>query len=94
MRSIENDFKKAMKVKAELIGINNRNLSTLEMETNTTERLYPLIPKEKVVVVESGIKAYKDLLFLKVLGVEAVLIGEAFMESEDIKEKVKEIMGW
>ena len=90
----EKDLKKAMKVKAELIGINNRNLSTLKMETKTTERLYPLIPKERVVVVESGIKAYKDLLFLKVLGVEAVLIGEAFMESEDIKEKVKEIMGW
>lgn len=90
----ERDLKKALKCKAQLIGINNRNLHNLEIDFKTTERLYPLIPKEKVVVVESGIKAYQDVLFLKVLGVRAVLIGQAIMEAADIKSKIKEIMGW
>ena len=90
----EKDLKKALKVKATLIGINNRNLKTLQIDFKTTERLYPLIPKERQVVVESGIKSYQDILFLKVLGVGAVLIGEAFMETSDIKAKIRQIMGW
>ena len=90
----EKDLKKILKVKADLIGINNRNLNTLEVDFKTTERLYPLIPREKIVVVESGIKTYQDILFLKVLGVGAVLIGEAFMRAMDIEAKIREIMGW
>jgi indole-3-glycerol phosphate synthase len=64
------------------------------VDFKTTERLFPLISKDKVVVVESGIKSYQDILFLKILGVSAVLIGEAFMETQDIKKKVQELMGW
>ncbi|MCM8757460.1 MAG: indole-3-glycerol phosphate synthase TrpC [Candidatus Omnitrophica bacterium] len=91
----EKDLKKVLSIKkTKLIGINNRNLHTLEVDFKTTERLFPLIPKEKLVVVESGIKRPQDILFLKILGVNAVLIGEAFMEAEDIKSKIKEIMGW
>lgn len=91
----EKDLKKVLSIKkTKLIGINNRNLHTLELDFKTTERLFPLIPKDKFVVVESGIKKLQDILFLKILGVNAVLIGEAFMEAEDIKSKVKEIMGW
>jgi indole-3-glycerol phosphate synthase len=90
----ENDLKKAMKVGASLIGINNRNLHTLVVDFKTTQELYPLIPKKKLVVVESGIKTDQDILFLKVLGVRATLIGEAFMEAADIKARIKEIMGW
>lgn len=76
------------------VGINNRDLRTLEVDLKTTEKLYTLISKDKVVVVESGIKSYQDVLFLKVLGVNAVLIGEAFMAAQDIRHKVEEIMGW
>jgi len=90
----EKDLKKALSLKANIIGINNRDLRTLEVDTKTTERLYPLIPKGRIVVVESGIKARQEVLFLKVLGVNACLIGQSFMESSDIKSKVEEIMGW
>jgi indole-3-glycerol phosphate synthase len=76
------------------IGINNRDLHTLELDFKTTEKIFPLIPKDKVVVVESGIKTHQDVLFLKILGVSAVLIGEAFMEAVDIRKKVEEVMGW
>ncbi|MCM8800473.1 MAG: indole-3-glycerol phosphate synthase TrpC [Candidatus Omnitrophica bacterium] len=90
----EKELKKVLSLKASLIGINNRDLHTLEVDLKTTERLYPLIPKDKVVVVESGIRTHQDVLFLKLLGVNAVLIGEAIMEAEDIRRRIEELMGW
>ena len=91
----ERELKKVLKLKnIPLIGINNRDLHTLEVDFKTTEKLFPLIPKDKIVVVESGIKSYQDVLFLKILGVSAVLIGTAFMQAGDIKKKVEELMGW
>lgn len=91
----EKELKKVLKVKSvSLLGINNRNLHTLEVDFKTTEKLFPLVPKDKIVVVESGIKSYQDVLFLKILGVSACLIGEAFMEAADIRKKIEEIMGW
>jgi indole-3-glycerol phosphate synthase len=90
----ERELKKALSLNIPLIGINNRDLRTLEVDLKITEKLFLFIPKDKVVVVESGIKSYQDILFLKILGVNAVLIGEAFMQAEDIKARVNEIMGW
>jgi indole-3-glycerol phosphate synthase len=77
-----------------LIGINNRDLHTLDVDFKTTELLYPLVPKERIVVVESGIKSYQDILFLKILGVNAVLVGEAILKAEDKKSKIQDLMGW
>lgn len=90
----EKELKKVLKLKVSIIGINNRDLRTLEVDLKTTEKLFTLIPKDKVVVVESGLKEYKDILFLKILGVHAVLIGEAFMSAENIGRKIEEVMGW
>ncbi len=90
----EKELKKVLNLKPALIGINNRDLHTLEVDFKNTERLFPLIPKDKTVVVESGIKSRQDVLFLKILGVNACLIGTAFMEAADIRKKVEEIMGW
>ena len=90
----EKELKKVLSLKAPFIGINNRDLHTLEVDFKTTEKLFTLIPKDKVVVVESGIKTHQDILFLKMLGVNAVLIGEAFLACQDIRKKVQEVMGW
>ncbi|MCX5700862.1 MAG: indole-3-glycerol phosphate synthase TrpC [Candidatus Omnitrophica bacterium] len=91
----EKELKKVLKLKCvSLIGINNRNLHTLDVDFKITEKLYPLIPKDKVVVIESGIKSAQDVLFLKILGVNAVLIGTTFMQAENIGSKVQELMGW
>jgi len=90
----EKGLKKVLNLKVPIIGINNRNLRTLEVDFKTTEKLFTLIPKDKIVVVESGIKNSQDVLFLKILGASAVLIGTTFMEAADIKKKVEEIMGW
>jgi indole-3-glycerol phosphate synthase len=91
----EKELKKVLKLKGvPLIGINNRDLRTLEVDPKTTEKLFTLIPKDKIVVVESGLKTYQDILFLKILGVNAVLIGTAFMQAENAGAKVNELMGW
>ncbi|MDD2703157.1 MAG: indole-3-glycerol phosphate synthase TrpC [Candidatus Omnitrophica bacterium] len=91
----EKELKKVIGLKGPvLIGINNRDLHSLAVDFRTTERLFPLIPKGKNVVVESGIRTAQDILFLKILGACSVLIGQAFMSSPDIKAKVREIMSW
>jgi len=91
----EKELKKVLNLGAvSLIGINNRDLHTLNVDFKTTEDLFPLIPKNKVVVVESGIKTRQDILFLKVLGVNAILVFEVFMEAGDIRKNVEEVMGW
>jgi indole-3-glycerol phosphate synthase len=76
------------------VGLNNRDLRTLEVDLKLTERLYTLIPKDRIVVVESGLKSYQDILFLKILGINAVLVGEAILKSPDMKTTIQDIMGW
>jgi len=91
----EKELKKVLSLKGEFaVGINNRDLHTLEVDFKTTEKLFILIPKDRIVVIESGIKNSQDILFLKILGASACLIGEALMESQDIKHRVEELMGW
>ncbi len=91
----EKELKKILKLKnIPVIGINNRSLRSLEVDPKTTERLFPLIPKDKIVVVESGINKPQDILFLKILGVNAILVGTVFMQAADIRAKIEELMGW
>jgi indole-3-glycerol phosphate synthase len=77
-----------------ILGINNRDLHTLEVDLKTTEKLFTMIPKDRMVVVESGIKNYQDVLFLKILGVNAVLVGEAILKAADRKQAIQDMMGW
>ncbi|MEK6714779.1 MAG: indole-3-glycerol phosphate synthase TrpC [Candidatus Omnitrophota bacterium] len=84
-------LRKALKAGAEIIGINNRDLHNFKVDINRTKRLIKYIPKNKVIVSESGIKGKKDIEFLKNLGVNAVLIGETFIRSKNIEAKIKEL---
>lgn len=88
------DLEKALKANSPILGINNRDLHTFKVDINTTSRLIQLIPKGKVIIAESGITSYDQVMFLKSLGVHAVLIGEAFMRSPDIGARIKEVMGY
>jgi len=90
----EEDIKKALSVEAQIIGINNRDLHTFNVNLEITSNLINSIPKNKVIISESGISTYEDVMFLKSLGVNAVLIGEAFMKSDDIGSKIREVMGY
>ncbi|MFC1515012.1 indole-3-glycerol phosphate synthase TrpC [Candidatus Omnitrophota bacterium] len=84
------ELREALKLGPEIIGINNRNLDTFEVDVTTTLQLIPLIPKDNIVISESGILSLKEILLLKGAGVDAVLIGEALMRAKDIKDKLKE----
>lgn len=88
----EEDVEKALASGASIIGINNRDLHTFRLDISVTQKLVRLIPQNKIIVSESGIKTYEDVMFLKSLGVNAVLIGEAFMEVDDIASKMREVM--
>ena len=89
----DEDIKKAVASGASIIGINNRDLHTFKVDLGATERLIKHIPPHKTIVSESGIKTHEDVMFLKSLGVNAVLIGETFMEAPDIAAKMRELLG-
>lgn len=88
----EEDIAKALATDASIIGINNRDLHTFKTDLGVTQRLIRHIPQNKIRVSESGIRSYEDVMFLKSLGLNAVLIGEAFMETDDIAARMREIM--
>jgi indole-3-glycerol phosphate synthase len=77
---------------AGIIGINNRDLKTFAVDITITERLRCLIPSDRIVVSESGIKSRNDIEKLEKWGVDAVLIGEALMSAPDIGAKMKELL--
>lgn len=90
----ERDLEKALGTGAEIIGVNNRDLATFEVDINTTFELLPKIPDGKIIVSESGINDAEDVKRLAERGVKAVLIGTAFMQADDIASEMKRIMGW
>ncbi len=82
----------ALAVNSNIIGINNRNLSTLEIDMNTTFALKREIPAGRIVVSESGIKTAQDVRKLQEAGIDAMLIGTSFMETGDSGKKIDEFM--
>jgi indole-3-glycerol phosphate synthase len=90
----EAETERALKIPdIRLIGINNRNLATFEVNLETTERLRPMIPETVAVVAESGIFHAGDVRRLVKANVNAILVGEALVTSEDIPAKVRELSG-
>jgi indole-3-glycerol phosphate synthase len=90
----EVETERALKLKdIHLVGINNRNLGTFEVSLETTERIRPMIPLPIPVVAESGIFTAQDVERLAQAKVDAILVGEALVTSEDIGGKVRELSG-
>lgn len=90
----ETETERALKIpNIKLIGINNRNLATFDVTLETTEQLRPMIPPEIAVVAESGIFTAADVKRLSKANVDAILVGEALVTSEDIPAKVRELSG-
>lgn len=87
------ELEMALSAEADIIGINNRDLKTFETTLKTTEKLMPFIPKDKVVISESGINTREDMAFLQGLGVDGVLIGESLMRAKSIDRKLMELRG-
>jgi indole-3-glycerol phosphate synthase len=77
------ELERALKLRTPLVGINNRSLKTFEVTLQTTLDLLPRIPRDKLVITESGIQAPADVVRMRAQGVQAFLVGEAFMRAAD-----------
>jgi len=87
------ELERALKLKTELIGINNRNLKTFEVSLDTTLTLQREVPAGRIVVCESGIHTRDDVLRMGAAGVNAFLVGEAFMRAKDPGEALAALFG-
>ena len=88
----EAELEIALNSGAKVIGINNRDLSTFDVDLTTTKRLRLLIPQDRIVVSESGIKNHSDMEKMERWGVDAVLIGESLLSASDITAKMRELL--
>jgi len=87
----EKELKKVLTLGVDIIGINNRNLHTFVVNLKRCEKLLPFIPEGVVRVSESGIDSLKDVLLLKGMGIDAVLVGSSLMKADNIEDKIKEL---
>ena len=86
------EFDNAIKTNADIIGINNRNLDTLEINLETTKQILENYQKSKIILSESGINSVGDVKFLRDCGADAFLIGTSIMKSPDIENKVSNLV--
>jgi indole-3-glycerol phosphate synthase len=87
------ELDRALATEAEIIGINNRNLATFQVDLKTTEELSEEVPEEIVLVSESGIKTAEDTRRVLECGCNAILVGETLMRAGDVHQKVEELVG-
>jgi len=87
------ELDRALKLDCRLIGINNRDLETFATTLETTERLAPRVPKDRIVIAESGIADNADLQRLAKAGVRAFLVGESLMRAPDVAAATRALLG-
>ena len=88
----EDEVERALNSGADVIGINNRDLNTFVVDIDTTRRLRSFIPPGRVVVAESGIRSRSDVERLAEWGINAILVGEALVTTDDVLAKMKEMI--
>jgi indole-3-glycerol phosphate synthase len=86
------EMDRALDLGADMIGINNRNLKTFQVDLATTEALAEEIPNDTVAISESGIKTGEDVRRVRACGINAVLVGETLMRAKNVPEKLAELL--
>jgi indole-3-glycerol phosphate synthase len=88
----KSEFDNSLKTEADILGINNRNLDTLELDINNTKRILENYEKSRIVISESGIETPDDIRFLHNCGADAFLVGSSIMKSDNIQESVSKLV--
>ncbi|MEK0360128.1 MAG: indole-3-glycerol-phosphate synthase [Nitrosopumilus sp.] len=86
------EFENALKTEADLIGVNNRNLDTLEIDLKTTKTVLEGYEKSRPILSESGIETSEDIQYLKKSGADAFLVGSSIMKSDNIEDQVRKLV--
>ncbi len=86
------ELERALKLSPKLLGINNRNLKTLVTDLATTETLAPMVPKDVMMVCESGLKNHADLVRMAAVGARCFLVGESLMRQPDVEHATRALL--
>lgn len=89
----EEDLRKSLKGGAKIIGINNRDLKTFSVDPYRAQKLLPHIPKDKAIVIESGLKTHEELMLYKSLGIHSFLIGTTLMRADNVIQAIEDLLG-
>ena len=87
------ELERALRLESRLIGINNRNLKTLQIDLGTAEQLAPQVPADRLVVAESGLHSYQDLERMAAAGARCFLVGESLMRQADVRRATAALLG-